>query len=81
MSDSRILEKLNPMEKRVLALAVDGLRNGDIADQVGISEQMVKNYMRNIYDVTGMSHGRELLAFVYNKPDLLEALRNTGLAA
>lgn len=81
MSDNRILEKLNPMEKRVLALAVDGLRNADIANHVGISEQMVKNYMRNIYDATGMSHGRELLAFVYNKPELLRALRNVVMAA
>jgi DNA-binding CsgD family transcriptional regulator len=81
MSDNRILDKLNPTEKRVLALAVDGLRNADIANQVGISEQMVKNYMRNIYDVTGMSHGRELLAFVYNKPELLEALRAVVMAA
>jgi DNA-binding CsgD family transcriptional regulator len=81
MNDKRILDKLNPMEKRILALAVDGLRNADIADQVGISVQMVKNYMRNIYDVTGMSHGRELLAFVYNKPELLEALRAVDVAA
>jgi DNA-binding CsgD family transcriptional regulator len=81
MNDKRILDKLNPMEKRILALAVDGLRNADIANQVGISVQMVKNYMRNIYDVTGMSHGRELLAFVYNKPELLEALRAGDVAA
>jgi DNA-binding CsgD family transcriptional regulator len=81
MNDKRILDKLNPMEKRILALAVDGLRNADIANQVGISVQMVKNYMRNIYDVTGMSHGRELLAFVYNKPELLEALRAVDVAA
>jgi DNA-binding NarL/FixJ family response regulator len=81
MSDKRILDKLNPIEKRILALAVDGLRNADIAKHVGISEQMVKNYMRNIYDATGMSHGRELLAFVYNKPELLQALRAVEVAA
>ena len=81
MNDKRILDKLNPMEKRILALAVEGLRNADIANQVGISVQMVKNYMRNIYDVTGMSHSRELLAFVYNKPELLEALRAVDVAA
>ena len=70
-----ILERLNPTRQRVFALAVDGLRNPDIAARLGISVQMVKNYLRDIYDVTGMSHSRELLAFAYNQPGLIEELR------
>ena len=73
--DHPILDRLNLIRQRVFALAVDGLRNADIAARVGISEQMVKNYLRDIYDVTGMSHSRELLAFAYNRPDLIKELR------
>ena len=40
-------------EQRIIALVADGLRNGDIAKVIGTTENVVKNYLRTIFDKTG----------------------------
>ena len=44
-----------------MALIVQGCKNKDIATQLGTKEQVIKNYLRSIYDKTGVSDRLELL--------------------
>ena len=43
-----------PKEKRIIALVAQGLKNSDIAAIVGTTEYVVKNYLKTIFDKTGM---------------------------
>lgn len=72
----RIFSELAPSDRRIFALAVSGLSNGDIAVRIGRTVRSVKVTMTKIYRATGMSHSRELLAFVYAHPELCSALRD-----
>jgi DNA-binding CsgD family transcriptional regulator len=44
---------LTPKEERITALVAEGLRNSEIAKFVGTTTNMVKNYLRTIFDKTG----------------------------
>ena len=46
-----------------------------IARQLGITEQGVRNYLRSIYDKTGMYSKLELFAFLRRHPAYLDAAR------
>ncbi len=45
---------------QIVALIAQGLKNKAIAEQLGTKEQVVKNYLRTIYDKTGVSDRLEL---------------------
>ena len=51
---------LTAKEWLVISLAAEGLKNRDIAERIGSTEHMVKNYMRSIYDKLGMWNRTEL---------------------
>jgi DNA-binding CsgD family transcriptional regulator len=40
-------------EQRIIALVADGLINSEIAKIIGTTENVVKNYLRTIFDKTG----------------------------
>ena len=44
---------ITPKEQRIIALVADGFRNSDIAKIIGSTENVVKNYLRTIFDKTG----------------------------
>lgn len=69
----RILKQLTPKELQITALVVDGGKNREIATVLGTKEQVVKNYLRSIYDKTGVSDRLELAIFVAHHPALAEA--------
>ena len=50
----------NPREKRVIELVAQGLKNKEVADEIGTTEHVVKNYLRVIYDKLGLWHRVEL---------------------
>jgi DNA-binding NarL/FixJ family response regulator len=52
--------RLNPKEVRIVQLVADGMKNPDIATVIGTTEHAVKNYLRHIYDETGMDNRVEL---------------------
>ena len=62
---------------QIIAGVTQGLRNKDIAQEVGTTEQVVKNYLRKIYDKLGVSDRLELALYCmhhrllenYSKPD------------
>jgi two-component system, NarL family, nitrate/nitrite response regulator NarL len=55
--------RLTPKELRIVALLTQGMKNKEIARQVGTSEQVVKNYLRKVYDKLGVSDRLELALY------------------
>jgi two-component system, NarL family, response regulator DevR len=50
----------NQRENRVIELVAQGLKNRDVADAIGTTEHVVKNYLRVIYDKLGLWNRVEL---------------------
>jgi DNA-binding NarL/FixJ family response regulator len=47
-------------EQRVIELVAQGLKNREVADEIGTSEYVIKNYLRIIYDKLGLWNRVEL---------------------
>ena len=52
--------RLTLKQWRIIRLVTKGLNNREIAAEVGTTEQGVKNYLRVIFDETGMNNRLEL---------------------
>jgi DNA-binding NarL/FixJ family response regulator len=50
----------NPREQRVIELVAQGLKNKEVASEIGTTEHVVKNYLRTIYDKLGLWNRVEL---------------------
>jgi DNA-binding NarL/FixJ family response regulator len=50
----------NPKEYRVIELVAQGMKNAEVAHEVGTTEYMIKNYLRAIYDKLGLWNRVEL---------------------
>ena len=55
--------RLSPKEQQIISGVTQGLRNKEIAQEVGTTEQVVKNYLRKIYDKLGVSDRLELALY------------------
>jgi two-component system nitrate/nitrite response regulator NarL len=51
---------LKPRDHKIIELVSQGLKNEDIAREIGTTEHVVKNYLRVIYDKLGMWNRLEL---------------------
>ena len=71
---ARIVQRLTPKELQIVALISEGCKNKEIANRLGTGEQVVKNYLRNIYDKTGVSDRLELALFTLHHRALAEAV-------
>jgi len=47
-------------EQRVIELVAQGLKNSEVAESIGTTEHVVKNYLRTIYDKLGLWNRVEL---------------------
>ena len=47
-------------EQRVIELVAAGLKNREVAEEIGTTEHVVKNYLRVIYDKLGLWNRVEL---------------------
>jgi DNA-binding NarL/FixJ family response regulator len=47
-------------ERRVIQLVAEGLKNREVAEAIGTTEHVVKNYLRVIYDKLGLWNRVEL---------------------
>jgi len=47
-------------EQRVIELVAEGLKNREVAEAIGTTEHVVKNYLRVIYDKLGLWNRVEL---------------------
>jgi DNA-binding NarL/FixJ family response regulator len=75
---TRVRDRLTPKELQIVALIVQGCKNKDIANQLGTKEQVIKNYLRSIYDKTGVSDRLELALFTLHHRVLAEAAAKVG---
>lgn len=73
----RIRDALSTRELQIMAYVVQGWKNRQIADKIGTKEQVVKNYLRSIYDKTGASDRLELALFTLHHRVLAEAAART----
>ncbi len=70
---ARVRDRLTPKELKIVALIVQGFKNKEIANLLGTTEQVVKNYLRNVYDKIGVSDRLELALFTIHHRILAEA--------
>jgi len=57
-------DRLTHKEVQVATLVWEGLTNREIADLIGTTEQVVKNYLRNTFDKLGVWSRLELALYV-----------------
>ncbi len=58
--------RLSPKELMIIHYITQGKRNKEIASELGTSEQVIKNYLRKIYDKLGVSDRLELALYSLN---------------
>lgn len=75
---ARVRDRLTPKEMQIVSLIVQGCKNKEIANQLGTKEQVIKNYLRGIYDKTGVSDRLELALFTIHHRVLAEAAAKAG---
>ena len=76
----RVRDRLTAKELRIVALIVQGYKSKEIATQLGTTEQVIKNYLRNVYDKIGVSDRLELALFTIHHRILNEAAAATAAA-
>jgi len=77
---ARVRDRLTPKELKIVALIVQGFKNREIATMLGTTEQVVKNYLRNVYDKIGVSDRLELALFTIHHRILAEAAAASAAA-
>ena len=75
---ARVRDRLTPKEMKIVALIVQGCKNKEIAMRLTTTEQVIKNYLRSIYDKTGVSDRLELALFTIHHRMLAEAAAQVG---
>jgi DNA-binding NarL/FixJ family response regulator len=78
---ARVRDRLTAKELKIVALIVQGYKNKEIATKLGTTEQVIKNYLRNVYDKIGVSDRLELALFTIHHRILLEAAAATGVSS
>jgi DNA-binding NarL/FixJ family response regulator len=69
----RVRERLTPKEIKIVGLIAQGCKNKDIAERLGTTEQVIKNYLRSVYDKAGVSDRLELALFTIHHKALATA--------
>jgi len=75
---ARVRDRLTPKEMRIVALIVQGCKNREIAVRLKTTEQVIKNYLRSIYDKTGVGDRLELALFTIHHRVLAKAAAEVG---
>jgi DNA-binding NarL/FixJ family response regulator len=60
---ARTKVQLTPKESLIVSCVTQGMKNKEIAVRVGTTEQVVKNYLRKVYDKLGVSDRLELALY------------------
>jgi DNA-binding NarL/FixJ family response regulator len=59
----------NEREHRVISLVAAGLKNKEVANVIGTTEYVIKNYLRVIYDKLGLWNRVELALWYESRRD------------
>jgi two-component system, NarL family, nitrate/nitrite response regulator NarL len=81
LANPRTQPRLSPKEHAIIYCITQGKRNKEIASQIGTTEQVIKNYLRKIYDKLGVSDRLELALYCLHHQLTPEAPGNPPLAA
>ena len=65
--------QLTPKEALIVSGVTQGMKNKEIAIRVGTTEQVVKNYLRKVYDKLGVADRLELALYCLNNRVLQDA--------
>jgi DNA-binding NarL/FixJ family response regulator len=76
-SSARTKVHLTPKEALIVSGVTQGMKNKEIALRVGTTEQVVKNYLRKVYDKLGVADRLELALYCLNN----RVLQDTKLGA
>lgn len=68
--------RLSEKELQIISGVTQGMKNKDIAQEIGTTEQVVKNYLRKVYDKLGVSDRLELALYCMHHR-LLEKARGS----
>lgn len=63
LTTPRAKNRLSEKELLIVSGVTQGMRNKEIAQQIGTTEQVVKNYLRKVYDKLGVSDRLELALY------------------
>ncbi len=63
---ARTKVQLTPKESLIVSCVTQGMKNKEIANRVGTTEQVVKNYLRKVYDKLGVADRLELALYCLN---------------
>ena len=80
---SRSKVQLTAKESTIVSCVTQGMKNKEIAVRVGTTEQVVKNYLRKVYDKLGVADRLELALYCLNNrlPESQGANASSGPAA
>ena len=67
LANSEGMPLLTRREEEVVRLVADGMRNGEIAKCLNITEHSIRNYLYQIFDKLGVSSRAELILYAFNK--------------
>jgi DNA-binding NarL/FixJ family response regulator len=78
--------RLTDKELLIVACVTQGMKNKEIATEVGTTEQVVKNYLRKVYDKLGVSDRLELALYCIHHrllqgvrvPSIESAIQDSG---
>jgi DNA-binding NarL/FixJ family response regulator len=62
-TNGRSKVQLTPKETLIVSCVTQGMKNKEIAQRVGTTEQVVKNYLRKVYDKLGVADRLELALY------------------
>jgi DNA-binding NarL/FixJ family response regulator len=80
LSNPRAQPRLSAKEHAIIYCITQGKRNKEIATQIGTTEQVIKNYLRKIYDKLGVSDRLELALYCLHHQLTPDGPGNTSLA-
>jgi len=63
VQDDEVLDRLTPMERRVVELVGRGMSNREIGDELGIAEKTVKNHVTSVLAKMGLQRRTQVVAW------------------
>lgn len=73
-SDAKVAESFTPKERRIIIMLLQGMRNKEIGEQLGQSEQLVKNCLRFIYMKARCKSRLQLCMMALKSPAFLDVV-------
>jgi DNA-binding NarL/FixJ family response regulator len=71
--------QLTPKETLIVSCVTQGMKNKEIALRVGTTEQVVKNYLRKVYDKLGVADRLELALYCLNSRILDSSIKDSSV--